>query len=122
MVYKYKLIYGKTLAFRILGQVDTYLTFLVTIAVFVNPYESSGDAWPTTFARLVWGVVLLQIFMTGLFAARQSVVASTGMIPLLLGTIAWSYTMREDFKGLSQHTPLASIAAADHAVSFGHWR
>jgi hypothetical protein len=27
--------------------------------------------------------------------------------------------MREDFKGLSQHTPLASIAAADHAVS---WR
>jgi len=55
--------------------------------------------------------------MTGLFAARQSVVASTGMIPLLLGTIAWSYTMREDFKGLSQHTPLASIAAADHAVS-----
>jgi hypothetical protein len=86
-------------------------------AVFVNPYESSGDAWPTTFARLVWGVVLLQIFMTGLFAARQSVVASTGMIPLLLGTIAWSYTMREDFKGLSQHTPLASIAAADHAVS-----
>lgn len=86
-------------------------------AVFVNPYESSGDAWPTTFARLVWGVVLLQVFMTGLFAARQSVVASTGMIPLLLGTVAWSYTMREDFKGLSQHTPLASIAAADHAVS-----
>jgi hypothetical protein len=25
--------------------------------------------------------------------------------------------MREDFKGLSAHTPLASIAAADHAVS-----
>jgi len=25
--------------------------------------------------------------------------------------------MREDFKGLSQHTPLASIAASDHAVS-----
>jgi hypothetical protein len=86
------------------------------VVVFVNPYESSGDAWPTTFARLVWGVVLLQVFMTGLLAARQSVIGSTGMIPLLLGTIAWSWTMREDFKGLSQHTPLASIAAADHAV------
>lgn len=92
LVYKYKLIY-----------------------VFVNPYESSGDAWPTTFARLIWGVVLLQVFMTGLFAARQSVIASTGMIPLLLGTVAWSWTMREDFRGLSQHTPLASIAAADQA-------
>lgn len=55
--------------------------------------------------------------MTGIFAARQSVVASTGMLPLLMGTVFWSYTMREDFKGLAQHTPLASIGIVDHEVS-----
>ena len=117
MVYKYKLIYGKSKLIGGNGSPNADEIPFLPHTVFVNPYESSGDAWPTTFARLVWGVVLLQVFMTGLFAARQSVVASTGMIPLLLGTVAWSYTMREDFKGLSQHTPLASIAAADHAVS-----
>ncbi|KAJ9119692.1 hypothetical protein QFC22_003402 [Naganishia vaughanmartiniae] len=90
MVYKYKLIY-----------------------VFVNPYESTGEAWPTTFARLVWGIVLFQLFMLGLFAARQSWFATSGLVPLLLGTIAWSWNVREDCKGLSQHVPLATIAAAE---------
>lgn len=80
------------------------------INVFVNPYESTGEAWPITFARLVWGIVLFQLFMTGLFAARTSVFASTGMIPLLLGTVVWSWIKREDLKGLSSHTPLAYIA------------
>lgn len=81
--------------------------------VFVNPYESTGEAWPTTFARLVWGIVLFELFMLGLFAARQSWYAATGLVPLLLGTIAWSWNVREDCKGLSRHTPLATIAAAE---------
>jgi hypothetical protein len=81
--------------------------------VFVNPYESTGEAWPTTFARLVWGIVLFQLFMLGLFAARQSWFATSGLVPLLLGTIAWSWNVREDCKGLSQHVPLATIAAAE---------
>lgn len=83
------------------------------VAVFVNPYESTGEAWPTTFARLVWGIVLFELFMLGLFAARQSWYAATGVVPLLLGTIAWSWSVREDCKGLSRHTPLATIAAAE---------
>ncbi|KAJ9110572.1 hypothetical protein QFC20_002901 [Naganishia adeliensis] len=98
IVYKYKLIY-----------------------VFVNPYESTGEAWPTTFARLVWGIVLFELFMLGLFAARQSWYAATGLVPLLLGTIAWSWNVREDCKGLSRHTPLATIAAAE-AERGGHER
>ena len=51
--------------------------------------------------------------MLGLFAARQSWFAATALVPLLLGTIAWSWTVREDCRGLSQHTPLATIAAAE---------
>lgn len=61
----------------------------------------------------MWGIVLFELFMLGLFAARQSWFAATSLVPLLLGTIAWSWTVREDCRGLSQHTPLATIAAAE---------
>lgn len=38
--------------------------------VFYKPYESSGQAWPITFSQLLLGVVLFQLFMTGLFTLQ----------------------------------------------------
>ncbi len=94
LVYKYKLLY-----------------------VYVNRYESTGLSWPTTFSRLIWGIVFFQLFMTGTFAVRKSVVAGLGMVPLLGVTVVWSWWMRGDLEGLSRHTALSAITMAEETVS-----
>jgi hypothetical protein len=102
---------------RELGRPDCPLTFLTRCtsinAVFRSPASASGEAWPTTFVRLVWGIVVFQLFMTGLFAARGSVSASTGMLPLLAGTVIWSWMMHLDMRGLSRYTPLSILRTRD---------
>jgi hypothetical protein len=41
--------------------------------VFYKPYESQGQAWGITFTRLIWGVIMFLVFMTGIFALKKSV-------------------------------------------------
>ena len=50
------------------------------LAVFYKPYESRGQAWPITFIRLIWGVVIFQIFMVGFFLLKKAYIISTIMV------------------------------------------
>lgn len=77
--------------------------------MFYKPYESQGQAWPITFARLIWGIFIFQIFMTGLFILKKAVVLSSLMAPLLFGTFVWSVYTNATFKPLSKNVNLSSV-------------
>jgi len=77
--------------------------------VFYKPYESQGEAWPITFTRLIWGITIFQVFMTGIFILKKGIVLSSLMVPLLIGTVVWSLYTAGKFKPLSEHVNLSSV-------------
>ncbi|CDZ98226.1 Uncharacterized conserved protein [Phaffia rhodozyma] len=78
--------------------------------VFYKPYESSGQAWPITFSRLLLGVMLFQIFMAGLFLLQRAYIISGLMIPLLSLTLVWSFQIYKLYQPLCQSVSLSLIA------------
>ncbi|KAA1477844.1 DUF221-domain-containing protein [Dentipellis sp. KUC8613] len=77
--------------------------------VFYKPYESQGQAWPITFTRLIWGVVIFLVFMTGNFILNRGFILSSLVAPLILGTVAWSWYIDRAFRPLSDHVSLSSV-------------
>ncbi|ORX34475.1 hypothetical protein BD324DRAFT_636070 [Kockovaella imperatae] len=77
--------------------------------MYFKPYESNGEAWRITFHRLLWGVMIFQIFMTGLFSLQKPYWLFFAMVPLVLWTLWWSWTTDAEFKGLSEYVALSSI-------------
>lgn len=57
----------------------------------------------------MWGVVLFQILMTGLFVVMKKVIFSSLMLPLIAFTVYWAWTTNRDFTPLSEYTSLSSI-------------
>jgi calcium permeable stress-gated cation channel len=104
VVYKYKLLFGSCSQ-----SVEYRLSFNDHITVFYKPYESQGQAWPITFVRLIWGVVIFLVFMTGIFLLKQSYILATLVLPLLVGTIVWSWYIHKTLKPLSKFVSLSSV-------------
>ncbi|KIK03282.1 hypothetical protein K443DRAFT_676952 [Laccaria amethystina LaAM-08-1] len=77
--------------------------------VFYKPYESQGQAWPITFIRLIWGVVIFLLFMIGIFTLRKSYILSSLLVPLLIGTVVWSWYVDKELKPLSKFVSLSSV-------------
>jgi hypothetical protein len=77
--------------------------------VFYKPYESQGQAWPITFVRLIWGVVIFLLFMIGIFTLRKSYILSSLLVPLLACTIAWSWYIHHSLQSLSKFVSLSSV-------------
>ncbi|RPD67028.1 DUF221-domain-containing protein [Lentinus tigrinus ALCF2SS1-7] len=77
--------------------------------VFYKPYESQGQAWPITFVRLIWGVIIFIIFMSGMFIVKKSFVLATLLAPLLAGTLLWWYYTDKQFRPLSKYVSLSSV-------------
>ncbi|KAI6038575.1 hypothetical protein EDC04DRAFT_2694215 [Pisolithus marmoratus] len=81
--------------------------------VFFKPYESQGQAWPITFVRLVWGIVIFQVFMIGILTLRQSYIMSSLLVPLLAGTVAWSWYIHSAMRPLSHAVSLSSVCEVE---------
>ena len=81
----------------------------VVALVFYKPYESQGQAWPITFTRLIWGIMIYLIFMSGIFILRKSYVLSTLLVPLLGGALLWAWHTDKKFKALSKYVSLSSV-------------
>ncbi|KAG9047641.1 hypothetical protein FS837_001834 [Tulasnella sp. UAMH 9824] len=77
--------------------------------VFYKPYESRGQAWPITFNRCIWGVVLFQILMTGIFGLKKKLIFTFLMAPLIAFTVYWGWTTDRDFGPLSSFVSLSSV-------------
>lgn len=77
--------------------------------VFYKPYESQGQAWPITFIRCIWGIIIYLLFMIGIFTLRQSYVLSSLLVPLLLGTVIWTWYVEKASRPLSKYVSLSSV-------------
>lgn len=69
-VYKYQLIYS-----------------------FVHPPHSTGKVWPMIFRRLIFGLIIFQLFMCGTLALEGAILLSVLCTPLFLVTlvVAWNF-------------------------------
>lgn len=81
--------------------------------MFYKPYESRGQAWPLTFVRLIWGIVIFQIFMIGILTLRQCYIMSSLLVPLVLGTVAWSWYIHKTYRALSNAVCLSSVCEVE---------
>ncbi|KAJ7621119.1 hypothetical protein FB45DRAFT_838884 [Roridomyces roridus] len=88
--------------------------------VFYKPYESQGQAWPITFVRLIWGVMIFLVFMTGFFllhntyaTSKLSYVITILLGPLIVGTLLWSWYVYKAFKPLSEFVTLSSVCEVE---------
>ena len=77
--------------------------------VFYKPYESQGQAWPITFARLIWGVAIYLIFMSGIFILKKSYILSSLLVPLLGLTVVWAWKTNKVFRPLSKFVSLSAV-------------
>ncbi|KAG0698644.1 hypothetical protein DFH29DRAFT_810066 [Suillus ampliporus] len=81
--------------------------------VFYKPYESQGQAWPLTFVRLIWGIIIFQTFMIGILTLRKCYIMSSLLVPLLVATAIWSWYIHETFKPLSSAVCLSSVCEVE---------
>lgn len=102
LVYKYKLLFGE-------WNMTTFSIKLLTTVVFYKPYESQGQAWPITFTRLIWGVVIFLVFMSGNFVLKRSFVLSFLVAPLVIFTVTWSVYISRSFRSLSKYVNLSAV-------------
>ncbi|EEB89427.1 hypothetical protein MPER_12475, partial [Moniliophthora perniciosa FA553] len=56
--------------------------------VFYKPYESQGQARPITYIRLIWGIIIFLVFMTGFFLVSKAFILSSLIVPLLAVTLS----------------------------------
>lgn len=95
--------------FLVSGMCSLTLSLFNIGAVFYKPYESQGQAWPITFNRLIWGVVIFLIFMSGNFVLKGYFVLSFLVAPLALFTVFWSVHTSRSFHGLSGYVNLSAV-------------
>ncbi|KAF9244266.1 hypothetical protein BU15DRAFT_86167 [Melanogaster broomeanus] len=81
--------------------------------VFYKPYESRGQAWPLAFVRLIWGIVIFQIFMIGILTLRQCYIMSSLLAPLVVATVVWSWYIHKTFQPLSNAVCLSSVCEVE---------
>lgn len=105
VVYKYKLLFGMSLDCH--HMIRTILQY--PRVVFYKPYESRGQAWPITFNRLLWGVIIFQVFMIGVFTLSNSFILSSLMGPMLFFTVWWAWYMGKRFTPQSRYINLDSV-------------
>jgi hypothetical protein len=87
--------------------------------VYFKPFEAGGTAWSITFRRMIWGLLLFQVFVTGLFSLRKKPTAVLFMVALLGYTSWWGYVMNRDFTPLSEYTALCNICEVQNGEGAG---
>ena len=71
--------------------------------------HSTGRAWPMICSRVFVGLVLFQLAVIGVLALRKAVTRSLLLVPLLFGTVWFSYFFSRNFEPLMKFIALKSI-------------
>lgn len=75
--------------------------------------HSTGKAWPIVCNRVILGLVVFQIAIAGDLALKSAIKRSILIIPLLMGTIWFSYFYRKSYEPLMKFIALRSIVRND---------
>ncbi|KAB5551023.1 hypothetical protein GE09DRAFT_1059535 [Coniochaeta sp. 2T2.1] len=74
-----------------------------------QPQHATGGAWRIICYRIILGLVVFQLTMSGVLALRSAFFEATGVIPLLIGTMWYAYGFRHKFEPLTRFISLRSI-------------
>jgi calcium permeable stress-gated cation channel len=74
-----------------------------------QPQHATGGAWPMICYRIILGVVVFQLTMSGVLALQFAFTEALLVVPLALGTVWYSYYFRQQFEPLTRFISLRSI-------------
>ncbi|KAI9814764.1 MAG: hypothetical protein M1827_003030 [Pycnora praestabilis] len=74
-----------------------------------HPQHSTGQAWPMIGNRVILGLLVFQLAMFGELALKGAIKRSIIILPLLLGTVWFSYFFRRTYEPLTRFIALGSI-------------
>lgn len=74
-----------------------------------QPQHATGGAWRIICFRIVLGLVVFQVTMAGYMVLQLAFFASSLLIPLLIGTVWYSYYWKRQFQPLTNYIALRSI-------------
>ena len=75
--------------------------------------HSTGKAWTMICDRVIVGILLFQVTVGGQLALKKALVRSALLIPLLIGTIWFTYVYTRTYRPLMQFIALRSIRRAE---------
>lgn len=78
-----------------------------------QPQHATGGAWRIICYRIVLGLVVFQITMAGYLSLQLAFFASSLVVPLLMGTVWYSYAWKRKFEPLTNYIALRSIRRRD---------
>ncbi|KAK0544550.1 hypothetical protein OC846_005299 [Tilletia horrida] len=79
------------------------------IFVYYKSYESKGQAFPLCASRMIFSLLLFQVFQFSLFSFRKQFLFSTLIVPLFFGTFWYGRLLSKTFTPLSNYVNLQSI-------------
>lgn len=77
--------------------------------------HSTGKAWTMICDRVIVGIILFQITVGGQLALKKALIRSALLIPLLIGTIWFTYVYTKTYRPLMQFIALRSIRRAEQS-------
>jgi calcium permeable stress-gated cation channel len=87
-----------------------YFTFKYQLLYAMDqPQHATGGAWRMICYRVILGLAVFQLAMSGILVLRLAFTQSAFIIPLLIGTIWYSYSFRRRFDALTRFIALRSI-------------
>lgn len=74
-----------------------------------QPQHATGGAWRIISYRMVLGLIVFQVTMAGYLSLQLAFFASLLVVPLLMGTVWYSYYWKRQFEPLTNYIALRSI-------------
>lgn len=74
-----------------------------------QPQHATGGAWRIICYRIVLGLIVFQLTMAGYLVLQLAFFASSLVVPLLIGTVWYSYYWKRQFEPLTNYIALRSI-------------
>lgn len=88
-----------------------------------QPQHATGGAWRMICYRIMLGLVVFQLTMSGYLALQSAFTVAVLVIPLLVATVWYSYAFRRQFEPLTRFISLRSIKQGEdeqEAAAAGH--
>mmetsp|Transcript_10443 Transcript_10443/g.33752 ORF Transcript_10443/g.33752 Transcript_10443/m.33752 type:complete len:396 (+) Transcript_10443:427-1614(+) len=99
-----------TIAFFAIGQIVWRHQL---IFVYEARFESEGAMWPHLFARMIYGAVIAQVTLVGVFLLKYATSQAIAMMPLILLTLYFRRTCDERFGPGFVHIPMRLAKLVD---------
>lgn len=77
--------------------------------------HSTGKAWTMICDRIIVGIILFQITVGGQLALKKALIRSFMLVPLLIGTIWFTYVYARTYRPLMRFIALKSIKRAEQS-------